>query len=921
MSKKLFTIAALICIISMSLFTAVQADEETQYFVGQDSSIIVLEPGQALDVSSYLFEFTEQMVEGTEVTLSAQSPELTINGKSILAEEEGIFNMTAQYGEESMEIHAVSGAVVFEDDFSSGLSDQYRVVEGSNVYVEDGFLYVGPSCRVLLPETLDILGNYIIEVDATLLNPTDYARWVSVMYRVQNEDYPYYQMCIRSTATASNGVEFAERTTQNAWNVMNTASYSESISPDKIYNFRVEANGPIVSQYINQTLTQTVNNANVWTAGGIGLQANGSTMKVDSVKVTAVQEVYEVTYGYAEASTPLKNNYSSSALAVKPDTAEDIESYAVLDESERPSSVMVEVNSDLSVSTLTGNAIGSIEQLLAALDNKLIPIFRTDDTDTAVALAQKLDDINFPDAYILSNSEAILAAKETNFNFYGLLDMSGDTDEITEDKLAEIRSSVNSSKCKTVLLPEAYAEKEYIQFLQKGTISIWLDSEVTDITAACRLISCGANGYATNNPDNLTAAAELFSDDAMLRKTLIIGHRGIPNIAPENTLEGAVKAYENGADIVEVDLYVTTDNELVIMHDGDISRTTNGTGNIESYTLAQLKEFYANDQFPNNPEYAECRIPTMREFFEEFKDTDMGFFIEIKTTKASCLTLLKELLDEYADYNMASRCTVISFHMSQLQNSIREMPGVSASFLCGGLITDDTVYTSLHGVANQLLPDNVSFSTSYYNVGADSIEALALRGITTWPWTVDGTADYYNFIKSNAGGITTDNCSISKNFAHTLNVPSQSITLGLNQTAAAQGSLTTYSRETLELPEGTELVLISGEDVISVDGLNITGLKEGTASYMIKSSFTNRGGLNYTLYSQPVTVTVDASAPAPTEQPSAAPGTQPEETADTSAVPYIVGACVLVVIIAAVIIIMTVNKRKNNNGGNDTKQN
>lgn len=109
----------------------------------------------------------------------------------------------------------------------------------------------------------------------------------------------------------------------------------------------------------------------------------------------------------------------------------------------------------------------------------------------------------------MSNSEAILAAKEANFNFYGLLDMSGDTDEITEDKLAEIRSSVNSSKCKTVLLPEAYAEKEYIQFLQKGTISIWLDSEVTDITAACRLISCGANGYATNNPDNLTAAGRI----------------------------------------------------------------------------------------------------------------------------------------------------------------------------------------------------------------------------------------------------------------------------------------------------------------------------------------------------------------------------------------------------------------------------
>lgn len=222
--------------------------------------------------------------------------------------------------------------------------------------------------------------------------------------------------------------------------------------------------------------------------------------------------------------------------------------------------------------------------------------------------------------------------------------------------MRQIRADVNSANAKSVLLPEEYALKSYIQTLQKGVISVWLDaSEQTDITAACRLLSCGANGYAVFEPDILIDAMDYFSQDAMLRKTVIIGHRGIPALAPENTLEGAVKAYENGSDIVEVDVYVTTDNQLVILHDGDLSRTTTGTGNIENYSLAQLKEFLANKQFPNNPEYADCRIPTMREFFEEFKDTDMGFFIEIKSGKANCLPLLKELIDEYADYNMESR--------------------------------------------------------------------------------------------------------------------------------------------------------------------------------------------------------------------------------------------------------------------------
>ena len=115
-----------------------------------------------------MFEFPEQLIEGAQVRLTTSEQKLTINGSNIKAEEEGVFLLKAQYEEQSMDIYAVSGGTLFYDDFSSGLSDQYRIVEGSNVRAEDGFLYVGPSCRVLLPEFLDNLGNYIIECRATI---------------------------------------------------------------------------------------------------------------------------------------------------------------------------------------------------------------------------------------------------------------------------------------------------------------------------------------------------------------------------------------------------------------------------------------------------------------------------------------------------------------------------------------------------------------------------------------------------------------------------------------------------------------------------------------------------------------------------------------------------------------------------------
>ncbi len=561
-------------------------------------------------------------------------------------------------------------------------------------------------------------------------------------------------------------------------------------------------------------------------------------------------------YGYAAASTPLRTAFSSSVLAVRPDTAEEIESYAAMDESKRPTAVMVEAGRDLSISTFSGNAMGSIENFIALLGNKLIPVFRAQSADIAEALAVKLKEINFPDAYILSSQEGLLKAKAANYNFYGILDLSGDSSEITDEKLAQIRSKVNSSNAKSVLLPEAYAEKEYIQALQKSVVSVWLDSNSPKITAACRLIACGANGYAVKNPEELTSAMGYFADDAMLRKTVVIGHRGIPALAPENTLEGAVKAYENGSDIVEVDIYVTTDNQLVILHDGELARTTDGTDYIEKYSLAELKQLHANKQFPDTPEYAECRIPTMREFFEQFKDTGLGFFIEIKSQKENCLPLLKELIDEYADYNMINRCTIISFFMNQLQNSRKTMPGVSASLLCGGLITDDTIYTALPGLADLLLPNNTTFSTNYGGVGAHSIEALALRGITTWPWTFEGIDDYCYFFKTNAGGLTTNYCHLSRDFKHTLNVPAKNITIDLNQTKTVEGSVVTYAREVLPLPQHSEIVIIEGKDILSADGLNITGLKEGCASCMVKASFTPHDGFKYTLYSQPIAVCV-----------------------------------------------------------------
>src|SRR2546430_12681884 len=92
---------------------------------------------------------------------------------------------------------------------------------------------------------------------------------------------------------------------------------------------------------------------------------------------------------------------------------------------------------------------------------------------------------------------------------------------------------------------------------------------------------------------------------------IVVGHRGASATYPENTLasfEGAIAA---GADVIELDVRVTADGEAVIMHDLDVSITTEGTGFVHELTLAQIKALDAS-----GGRGARAEVPTFREALE-----------------------------------------------------------------------------------------------------------------------------------------------------------------------------------------------------------------------------------------------------------------------------------------------------------------
>ena len=108
----------------------------------------------------------------------------------------------------------------------------------------------------------------------------------------------------------------------------------------------------------------------------------------------------------------------------------------------------------------------------------------------------------------------------------------------------------------------------------------------------------------------------------------IIGHRGAAGHAPENTLEGIRAAHALGCTWVEVDCVLTKDEKLVLLHDEELERTTDGTGSITDKTLAELRGLDAGSWFLDDFEGA--RVPTLLETFAVLAELGMGANLEIK---------------------------------------------------------------------------------------------------------------------------------------------------------------------------------------------------------------------------------------------------------------------------------------------------
>ena len=178
---------------------------------------------------------------------------------------------------------------------------------------------------------------------------------------------------------------------------------------------------------------------------------------------------------------------------------------------------------------------------------------------------------------------------------------------------------------------------------------------------------------------------------------LNIAHRGFSGKYPENTMLAFSKAVEAGADGIEIDVHLSSDGELVIIHDELLDRTTDGKGAVADYTCAELKGFDASAGYAGV--YGVNRIPTLREYFELVAPVS-GFItnIELKTGINVYPGIEEKVSAMIKEFDLADRIIISSFNHYSVLRAKRLDPDITCGFLCESWIIDFGAYTEKYGV-------------------------------------------------------------------------------------------------------------------------------------------------------------------------------------------------------------------------------
>lgn len=435
-----------------------------------------------------------------------------------------------------------------------------------------------------------------------------------------------------------------------------------------------------------------------------------------------------------------ENSYGTSSIGFEPVGIADVTSEEILKSfaSEvKPATAILTLDDDINVTAKNGDVISTLAE---ALDNYLkkdvIPILKIADNAGAEKLINWFKtDREISDVAVLSSDAEAVGTFRAKYPYVrGIVEFDENAD------ITEIYKIANKNGANVCIIPEKLATVKNVRYIQGRFKTVWVRAENDTDSSIRNSVTSGAYGVITENIAALKAVLASF-ENGLTRLPFNVAHRGLPHMYNENSVSGTRAAVEAGATHVELDCYLTTDNEIVFMHDAGLQRTSTGTGNIETYSSKDLKKFRLK-------QFEDEAIPFFEDIAGALKGTAVVLILEIKSQKTEIVDALKEKL---AGSGIENQIVVISFHEAQLRKMAEVLPEIPAADLNG--TSSDTIKAILKKSGEY----NCGIDYNYNALDDDKIKALICRGFIPWTWTYSGDYAVTLALEQGFTGLTNNN--------------------------------------------------------------------------------------------------------------------------------------------------------------------
>ena len=224
----------------------------------------------------------------------------------------------------------------------------------------------------------------------------------------------------------------------------------------------------------------------------------------------------------------------------------------------------------------------------------------------------------------------------------------------------------------------------------------------------------------------------------------IYAHRGFSGQYPENTMEAFLQVLKTPAEGIKLDVQLSKDGEVVVIHDETVDRTTSGSGYVKDYSLTELKKFQIH--------HSNCSvqtIPTLDEVLCWIQETQLSLNIELKTDRIRYEGIEEKVLMEIEKYGLSDRVYFSSFHYETVQRCKCLAPHIPAHFLISRSFKKSPLTLKVDQI-NGLNP-NVALLKNQKR-----IRLYQMQGIKIYPYTINQKEQLSLCLATRCDGVITD---------------------------------------------------------------------------------------------------------------------------------------------------------------------